>query len=142
MRIYRDPVFGTPGINPKRAITGLAVASPPRASIPEVEEHIEGLAPAGLRVGLLQGMARPPETGLAEGLLQEGARHQHLSGLGVGLLQERARHQGRRTTTVVTRNLTLMGFSVIDVGFMGISDEIVEGDVRGVPVQEGTTQTG
>jgi hypothetical protein len=53
VEIYRDQAYGTPGINPKRAITGLAVDSPPRVSIPGVEEHGEGLAPSGLRVGLL-----------------------------------------------------------------------------------------
>jgi hypothetical protein len=44
--------------------------------------------------------------------------------------------------TIVIRAATLMGSRVIIVGFMGSSDESVEGDVRGVPVQVGTTQTG
>jgi hypothetical protein len=44
--------------------------------------------------------------------------------------------------TIVTRIATLMDLSVIIVGFVGISDESVEGDVRGVPVQEESTQTG
>jgi Na+-translocating ferredoxin:NAD+ oxidoreductase RnfA subunit len=65
-----------------------------------------------------------------------------LSGLGVGLLQERARYQDRRKITIVTSISTSMGFSVIIVGFVGIYDESVEGDVRGVPVQGETTQKG
>jgi hypothetical protein len=44
--------------------------------------------------------------------------------------------------TIVIRAATLMDSSAIIVGFMDISDESVEGDVRGVPVQVGTTQTG
>jgi hypothetical protein len=32
--------------------------------------------------------------------------------------------------------------SVIIVGFMDISDESIEGDMRGIPVQRGTIQTG
>jgi hypothetical protein len=41
--------------------------------------------------------------------------------------------------TIIMRIVTLMGFSVINVDIMGISDERVERDVRSVPVQEGTT---
>jgi hypothetical protein len=37
--------------------------------------------------------------------------------------------------TIVTRASTLRASSVIFVCFMGISDESVERDVRGVPVQ-------
>jgi hypothetical protein len=89
-------------------------------------------------------MARLPEgeADFTEGLLQEGAWHQILSALGVGLLQERARHQDQRTMTIVMCAATLRAFSVISVGFMDISDESVEGDVKGVPVPVGTTQTG
>jgi hypothetical protein len=53
VEIYRDQGYENPGINPKRAITRLAVDSPPRVGIPGVEEHGEGLAPSGPRVGLL-----------------------------------------------------------------------------------------
>jgi hypothetical protein len=35
--------------------------------------------------------------------------------------------------TIVIRAATLMDSSVIIVGFMGISDESVEGDERGLP---------
>jgi hypothetical protein len=44
--------------------------------------------------------------------------------------------------TIVMRAATLRATNVTSVGFMDISDNSVEGDVRGVPVQIGTTQTG
>jgi hypothetical protein len=44
--------------------------------------------------------------------------------------------------TIVMRAATLGVSSVIIVGFVDITDEIVEGDERGVPVPNLTTQTG
>jgi hypothetical protein len=72
----------------------------------------DGAAP-GMGVGLYRG------TSAGGG----GSRLQILSGLGVGHPQERARHQDRRTMTIVTPVATLICFSVIIVGFMGLSDE-------------------
>jgi hypothetical protein len=40
------------------------------------------------------------------------------------------------------RAVTWTATNVMSVGFMDISDNSIEGDVRGVPVQIGTTQTG
>jgi hypothetical protein len=72
----------------------------------------------------------------------EGARHRTLSGLGVGFMRGGALHQGRRSKTIDTCTVNLRASSVITVGFMGISEESVEGDDKGVPVQGRTTQMG
>jgi hypothetical protein len=44
--------------------------------------------------------------------------------------------------TIVTRAATLGASSVIILGFVDITDEIVEVDERSVPVPNQTTQTG
>jgi hypothetical protein len=93
---------------------------------PRADAEEQGLAPSGLRVELLW----------------EGAWHQVLDRLGVRPLQKGVRPQGRRTMTIVMRAATLRVSSVIIVGFTDITDENVEGDVRGVPVLNLTTQTG
>jgi hypothetical protein len=79
------------------------------------------------------------ESDLTEGFSRRGHDTSVLSGLEVGLLWDRARPQDRRTVTTVIRAATLVDSSAIIVDFMDNSDESVEGDVRGVPVQVGTT---
>jgi hypothetical protein len=116
VEIFKDELTGTPEINPKRAVTGRVGVVPSLAHAPEAEEL--RLAPSGLRVELLW----------------EDARPQILDRLGVGLLQKGVRPQDRRTVTIVIRAATKGVSSDIIVGFTGITDEIVEGDVRGVPV--------
>jgi hypothetical protein len=51
VEFFKEELSGTPGINPKRAVTGRTGVVPPPVNAPEVEE--QGLAASGLRVELL-----------------------------------------------------------------------------------------